>query len=82
MNKLKNLSVYVLPDGKELIAEFEPGAGYRLYPTQLWHQFRSSEYLVNRDGRLLIKGKPTNVYAEQLVDTGRRVQYPKTSKLL
>lgn len=82
MKKLKNLSVYALPDGKELIAEVEPGAGYRLYPTQLWHQFRSSEYLVNREGRLLIKGKPTNVSVEQLIDTGRRVQYPKSSRLL
>lgn len=82
MTRLKNLGVYVLPDGKELIAEVEPGAGYRLYPTQSWNQFRSSEYLVNREGRLLIKGMPTNLSVEQLIDTGRRVQYPKSSRLL
>lgn len=82
MKKLRNLGVYTLPDGKELIAEIEPGAGYRLYPTQSWNQFRSSEYLVTREGRLLIKGKPSNLSIEQLVDTGRRVQYPKSSKLL
>jgi hypothetical protein len=79
--KLKNLAIYSL-GGKELIAEAEPGAKYRLYPTQLWNQFRSSEYLVNRDGRLLIKGQPSGFSIEQLVDTGRRVQYPKSSKLL
>lgn len=82
MKKLRNLGVYALPDGKELIAEIEPGAGYRLYPTRLWHQFRKSNYLVNREGRLLIEGKPTNVSVEQLIDTGRHVQYPKSSRLL
>ena len=82
MKKLKNLGVYTLPDGKELIAEVEPGAGYRLYPTQLWNQFRSSEYLVTREGLLLIKGKPSNLSVDQLIDTGRRAQYPKSSKLL
>jgi hypothetical protein len=82
MKKLKNLGVYILPDGKELIAEVEPGAGYRLYPTQLWNQFRSTEYLVTRDGRLLIKGRPTNLSIEQFIDTGRSAQYPKSSKLL
>ncbi|HEX8174843.1 MAG TPA: hypothetical protein VF543_06975 [Pyrinomonadaceae bacterium] len=82
MTKLKNLGVYVLPDGKELIAEIEPGLGYRLYPTKLWHQYRSSEYLVTREGRLLIKGKPSNLSVEHLIDTGRRAEYPKSSKLL
>ena len=82
MKKLRNLGIYTLPDGKELIAEVEPGAGYRLYPEQLWHQFRRSNYLVNREGRLLIEGRPTNVSVEQLIDTGRRVQYPKSSRLL
>jgi hypothetical protein len=82
MKKLKNLGVYALPDGKELIAEVEPGAGYRLYPTQLWNQFRRSEYLVTREGRLLIKGKPTELSIDHLIDTGRRAQYPKSSKLL
>lgn len=82
MKKLRNLGVYTLPDGKELIAEVEPGEGYRLYPTRLWNQFRSTEYLVTREGRLLIKGQPTNLSVEQLVDTGRRAQYPKSSRLL
>jgi hypothetical protein len=82
MKKLKNLGVYILPDGKELIAEVEPGAGYRLYPTRLWNQFRSTEYFVTRDGRLLIKGEPSNLSIEQLIDTGRRARYPKSSKLL
>ncbi len=82
MKKLRNLGVYALPDGKELIAEVEPGAGYSLYPPHLWHQFRRSKYLVNREGRLLIEGKPTNLSIEQFIDTGRRVQYPKSSRLL
>ena len=82
MKKLRNLGVYTLPDGQELIAEVEPGAGFRLYPTQLWNQYRSSEYLVTREGRLLIKGQPTNLSTEQLIDTGRRAQYPKSSRLL
>lgn len=82
MKKLKNLGVYALPDGKELIAEVEPGAGYRLYPAQLWNQYRSTEYMVTREGRLLIKGQPSNLSLEQLVDTGRSAQYPKSSKLL
>ena len=82
MKKLKNLGVYILPDGKELIAEVEPGAGYRLYPAEVWNQFRSTEYMVNPEGRLLIKGKPTNLYTDHLIDTGRRALYPKSSKLL
>jgi hypothetical protein len=82
MNKLKNLGVYALPDGKELVAEIEPGAGYRLYPTQLWNQFRYTEYMVNREGRLLIRGEPTDLSIEHLIDTGRRAQYPSRSKLL
>lgn len=80
--KLRNLGVYTLPDGKELIAEVEPGAGYRLYPTQSWNQFRRSEYLVTREGRLLIKGKPSSISIEHLIDTGRHAQYPKSSRLL
>ncbi len=82
MKKLKNLGVYSLPDGKELIAEVEPGAGYRLYPTRMWNQFRSSEYLVNKEGQLIIKGEPSQISVDHLIDTGRRVQYPKSSKLL
>jgi hypothetical protein len=82
MKKLKNLGVYTLPDGRELIAEVEPGAGYRLYPTRLWNQYRSTEYLVTREGRLLIKGQPANISLEQLIDTGRLAEYPKSSKLL
>ena len=82
MKKLRNLGVYTLPDGRELIAEVEPGSSYRLYPTQLWNQFRSTEYSVTREGRLLIKGKPSSLSVEQLVDTGRHAQYPKSSKLL
>lgn len=82
MKKLKNLGVYALPDGKELIAEVEPGAGYRLYPTRLWNQYRSTEYRITREGRLLIKGQPSNLSIEHLVDTGRRAQYPRSSKLL
>jgi hypothetical protein len=82
MKKLKNLGVYTLPDGKELIAEVEPGAGYRLYPTQLWNQYRKTEYLVTREGTILIKGQPTSLSVEQLVDTGRRAQYPRSSRLL
>ena len=82
MKKLRNLGVYILPDGRELIAEIEPGAGYRLYLAQLWNQFRLTDYMVNREGQLLIKGKPTNLSIEHLIDTGRRAQYPKSSKLL
>jgi hypothetical protein len=82
MKKLKNLGVYTLPDGKELIAEIEPGTGYRLYPIQLWNQFRHTEYLVNAEGRLLIKGQPTDLCTEHLIDTGRRAQYPKSGRLL
>ncbi|HEY0321282.1 MAG TPA: hypothetical protein VGC66_10030 [Pyrinomonadaceae bacterium] len=82
MKKLRNLGVYTLPDGQELIAEVEPGAVYRLYPTQLWNQFRRTEYSVTPEGRLLIKGQPTDLYIEHLIDTGRRAQYPRSSKLL
>jgi hypothetical protein len=80
--KLENLGVYTMPDGKEMIAEVEPGAGFHLYPSRSWHQFRSTEYLVNREGRLLIKGKPTNLSTDHLIDTGRRASYPKSSRLL
>ncbi len=80
--QLRNLGIYALPDGREMIAEVEPGRGYSLYPPHIWNHFRFTEYRVNADGRLLVKGKPTGWSVEQLRDTGRAANYPRSSRLL
>ena len=51
--RLRNLGIYVLPDGKEYVADALNAGAYALVPTGLWEVFRFADYRVNADGRLL-----------------------------
>jgi len=80
--KLRNLGVYTLPDGSELVVEMQHGGKCRLYSKGAWNFARISRYQVNNDGRLTRKGAPTDWRVEHLRDTGAKVTYPRASAVL
>jgi hypothetical protein len=80
--RLRNLGIYVLPDGKEYVADALNAGAYALVPTGLWEVFRFADYRVNADGRLLREGAPTRWHLRHLRDTGRDAQYPAPNRPL
>jgi hypothetical protein len=80
--KLKNLGIYLLPDGREYVADVLRDAGYSLCPRRSWDSLPHAEFRVAPDGRLVRRGKPTIWHVGQLTDTGRRAQYPSVRRLL
>lgn len=79
--KLRNLRIYALPDGKELIADALHHDGVSLYPVNSWGNFGPNAYHVREDGRLIRGSQPTPWSVEQLKDTGREAQYPRARLL-
>ena len=80
--RLRNLGIYVLPDGKEYVADAVNAGAYALVPVRLWEAFRVADYRVNADGRLLREGAPTRWHLRHLRDTGRDAQYPTPARPL
>jgi hypothetical protein len=80
--KLRNLGIYALPDGRELIADTLYTGSYSLYSTLSWDSYCIADYLVNKDGQLLSKGKPTRWSIDELRYTGRKARYPKAKRPL
>ena len=80
--KLRHLGIYVLPDGKEYVADVVNAGAYALFSTRLWDFQRVADYRVNEDGRLLREGAPTRWNVQHLRDTGRDARYPAASRPL
>lgn len=80
--KLRNLGIYVLPDGKEYVADVVNAGSYALFSAKLWNYFPVADYRVNADGRLLREGALTRWNIRHLRDTGRDAQYPAAGRPL
>ena len=72
--KLKERSIYKLPDGRHFIVCASGRDSYSLYPAQNWREFSLAEYRLHTDGRILSKGTPTRWRVEDLTDTGQVAQ--------
>ena len=80
--RLRNLGIYQLPDGRELVADLLFRDGATLYSKRGWEAHGLAEFRVGRDGRLLAGGRPTPWKVEHLRDTGREARYPTTRRIL
>jgi hypothetical protein len=74
---LRELGVYVLPDGREYVVSTLYSDGCCLYPRRAWEAYGEAEFWVDEAGHLLRRGEPTRWIARDLADTGRTAQYPK-----
>lgn len=80
--RLRNLGIYQLPDGRELIADVLYRDGAILFSPRGWEGHGLAEFRVGRDGRLIRGNQPTNWKVEHLRDTGREASYPTTRRIL
>jgi hypothetical protein len=80
--RLRNLGIYQLPDGREVIADLLYRDGATLYSARGWEAYGLAEFRVGHDGRLLSGGRPTPWNVEHLRDTGREAAYPTTRRIL
>ncbi|HYE65829.1 MAG TPA: hypothetical protein VD966_09600 [Pyrinomonadaceae bacterium] len=71
MQRLRNLGVYQLPNGKQCIALANSRDGYHLYSQAAWEQYDLADYEVGAEGQLLRDGRPTPWRIEDLSDTGQ-----------
>jgi len=75
--RLRELGIYTLPNGRELIVSTIYHDGCSLYTSSAWETFGTAEYWVDRDGRLLHRGVPSIWKMQDLNDTGRTASYPR-----
>lgn len=80
--RLRNLGIYQLPDGRELVADLLFRDGATLYSKRGWEAHGLAEFRVGSDGSLLRGGRPTPWKVEHLRDTGREANYPTTRRIL
>jgi hypothetical protein len=73
---LRELGVYVLPDGREYVVSNLYSDGCAVYPVRAWEGFGSAEFRADREGRLLRRGEPTRWGVRDLRDTGKTASYP------
>lgn len=73
--KLQSDNLYVLPDGRELIARSVDGLGYHLLDPKLGVA-AAPVYFVTEGGSILFWGKATPWTVKDLRDTGRVVRKP------
>jgi hypothetical protein len=74
--RLRNLGIYLLPDGTEVIAM--PAAdGCHLYTGEAWRRNATTpgDYIVYRSGLIRHKGKLTGWHSRDLKDTQRTADY-------
>jgi hypothetical protein len=69
--RLKERGIYLLPDGGEIVAAKCGTGEYCLYTLEEWRHFGLAEYLLDKQGQILRRGKPTDWKLEDLKDTGR-----------
>lgn len=72
---LRELGIYCLPNGRELVVLKENGSGTEELRLGGWGHFEWTEYVVNEVGRLLAQGKLTAWDIRDLTDTGRTAGY-------
>jgi hypothetical protein len=75
--RLRELGIYMMPDGRELVASTLYSDGCCLYAIESWETYRNSEFLLDRSGRLLRRGRPTPWTVLDLKDSGRTTNYPR-----
>ncbi len=80
--RLRNLGIYRLPDGREVIADVLYRDGASLYSARSWEGYGLADFRVGQDGRLISGGRPTPWKLEHLRDTGREARYPATRRIL
>lgn len=80
--RLRNLGIYLLPDGREFIADVLYRDGANLYTPRSWEGLGLAEFRVGHDGQLISGGRPTPWKVEHLRDTGREARYPTTRRIL
>jgi hypothetical protein len=80
--RLRNLGIYRLPDGREVIADVLYRDGANLFSERSWEGLGLAEFRVAKDGRLMSGGRPTPWKLEHLRDTGREASYPTTRRIL
>lgn len=75
--KLRELGIYRLPDGREFVVSTLFHDGCSLYTPHAWATYGLAEYWVDSGGRLLRMGDPTRWRVHDLIDTGKTADYPK-----
>ena len=75
--KLRELGIFALPDQREFVVSTLYADGCCLYSRYAWAHKGSAEFWVDKDGRLLKDGVPTQWSVEDLKDTGKTTKYPK-----
>lgn len=80
--RLRNLGIYLLPDGREFIADVLYREGAQLYSPRSWEGHGLADFGVGRDGQLIRGNQPTPWKLEHLRDTGRNARYPTTRRIL
>ena len=73
---LRELGVYVLPDGREFVVSTLYSDGCAVYPVRSWGSYGNAEFWADREGRLLRLGEPTQWSVRDLRDTGKTASYP------
>ena len=75
--RLRELGIYELPDGRQYVVSTLYSDGCGLYPLRAWGNYGNAEYWADRDGRLLRRGVPTRWSVRDLEDTGKSSTYPQ-----
>lgn len=74
--RLRELGVYVLPNGREYVVSTLYSDGCGIYPVHAWHGFGNAEFWADKDGQLLRRGVTTQWSVRDMRDTGRTASYP------
>jgi hypothetical protein len=75
--RLRELGIYLLPDGREYVVSTLYSDGCSIYPVHSWESYGNAEYWADKDGRLLRRGIPSRWSVSDMKDTGRTSAYPK-----
>lgn len=76
-NRLRELGIYTMPDGREFVVSTLYSDGCCLYRMRSWETFQTAEFWVDQGGRLFSMGRPTPWSVLDLKDTGRTATYPR-----
>ena len=75
--RLRELGIYVLPDGREYVVSTLYSDGCSIYPVRSWESYGNAEYWADKEGQILRRGEPTRWSVRDLEDTGRTTTYPQ-----
>jgi hypothetical protein len=73
--QLKDDRIYLLPDGREVIARKADGIGFQLFDPRLGPA-AAPVYFVCEEGKILFWGRPVPWKVADLSDTGRSAKRP------